>query len=129
MKAFMILAALVTLSWAGVAISQSPGQGNLDEEALKARALQTRNHVKTAIQDLSARLDISAQAIRVVVVEYRNWPDEGPGCTEPGAHDSKSPISGRLIVLAAEEAEYEYLAAEGQEPLYCKEVSPAPEAD
>ena len=66
-------------------------RGSLDRDALVARA----------VADAAARTGVAADAIRVVQVEAREWPNSALGCEKPGMGYAQVITPGYRIVLEA----------------------------
>ncbi len=79
--------------------------------------------LRLAIADLSARLDVDPQKIRVVGAESVVWRDGSLGCPRPGTFYTQALVPGLRIVLEAEEQHYNYHAARGRPPFYCPHPS------
>lgn len=79
-----------------------------------------------AITDLSNRLGISGNEIKVVTEENVMWRDGSLGCPEPGMMYTQALVEGTLIVLRADGRDYSYHSGAGKPPFYCENpVSPA----
>jgi hypothetical protein len=64
--------------------------------------------LEAALSDLSARLGVREDAIRVTSVEKRMWSDTSLGCPQPGVMYAQVITPGFLIHLNAEGKEYAY---------------------
>ncbi|MCD6361678.1 MAG: hypothetical protein J7M38_12560 [Armatimonadetes bacterium] len=64
--------------------------------------------VDKAVADLSARLGVEAGKIEVVSCEEQMWPDGSLDLPEPGMVYTKAIVSGYLVVLGANDRQYEY---------------------
>jgi hypothetical protein len=64
--------------------------------------------VGLAVADAAARHGVAPDAVRVVRVEPRQWPDSGLGCPRPGMGYAQVITPGYLIALEAGGAILEY---------------------
>ena len=89
------------------------GGSPLPSPAVAARALPTPSGdssalVAQAVADAAARSGVAPDAVRVVRVEPREWPDSGLGCPKPGTGYAQVITSGYLIVIEAGGQTLEY---------------------
>ena len=82
------------------------GGSPLPSPSVAARALPTPAGdssalVAQAVADAAARSGVAPDAVRVVRVEPREWPDSGLGCPKPGTGYAQVITSGYLIVVEA----------------------------
>lgn len=77
--------------------------------------------VELAKADLAERLNVAPEAIEVVLVEARTWPDAGMGCPQPGMVYTQVPQDGLLIRLRVEGQDYDYHSGGTREPFLCEE--------
>ena len=88
--------------------------------------LKTSQQLKDAIQDLSGRLSVSPDDIRVITEKNVTWRDGSLGCPQKGMMYTQALVPGTLIVLRVDDTEYEYHSGGGRAPFYCENpVSPA----
>jgi len=90
--------------------SPSPSPETIDDNPL----------VKQARQDLAQRLDVPIEDIELIQFEAVVWPDASLGCPRPGMVYAQVLSQGYLVVLKAEDKEYEYHAGKGAEAFYCE---------
>ena len=89
------------------------GGSSVSSPSVAARALPTPSGdssalVAQAVADAAARSGVAPDAVRVVRVEPREWPDSGLGCPKPGTGYAQVITSGYLIVLEAGGQTLEY---------------------
>lgn len=78
--------------------------------------------VDLAIQDLSARLGVSAEQITVESAETVTWPDAALGCPQPDMRYAQVPQDGARVVLRAGGTSYRYhTGGQRSEPFLCKQ--------
>lgn len=70
--------------------------------------------VQEAINDLAGRHGLPPEAIDVVSVEERDWPDGARGLPEPGMMYTQAIVPGHRIVLAVGERRFAYHEGDGQ---------------
>ena len=92
----------------------SPSPETLDDNLL----------VQQAKQDLAQRLDVPTEDIELVQFEAVVWPDASLGCPRPGIVYAQVISPGYLVVLKADDKEYEYHAGKSAEPFYCENPTP-----
>lgn len=73
-----------------------------------------------AIEDLSSRLGIAVDEVRLVSEKTVTWRDGSLGCPKQGMMYTQALVPGTLIVLGAGGVEYDYHAAAGAAPFYCE---------
>ena len=78
--------------------------------------------VAKAVQDLSERLGIDVDQIKVASAEMVVWPDTSLGCPQPGMKYRQVPMDGALIQLTVEGKVYEYHSGGGRDPFLCEQV-------
>jgi hypothetical protein len=89
------------------------------DETINSRAVDMKSQVKKAINDLAGRLDVPLNGIEAVRVESVTWRDGSLGCPKKGMSYTQALVPGMLIVLRADDAEYEYHSGRGRDPFYC----------
>ena len=89
------------------------------DEVFESRAPDERSQVKKAINDLAGQLDVPLNGIKAVRVERVTWRDGSLGCPKKGMSYTQALVPGMLIVLRADDAEYEYHSGSGRAPFYC----------
>lgn len=72
-----------------------------------------------ALEDLAARLGISADLIDWVSHEEVDWPDASVGCPHPDMAYAQVVTNGTLTVFEVDGIEYRYHAKAGLDPFYC----------
>lgn len=71
--------------------------------------------LELAARDLAARLDVDLNVIKVLSIQFMEWPDGGLGCPFPGMEYAQVVTPGYRIVLSYEGEVYIYHTnAEGQ---------------
>jgi hypothetical protein len=75
--------------------------------------------IEKAKQDLSRRLEITPEEMRVVHIEMAEWPDTRLGCGEPGLTRLPVAISGYRVILSARGWEYVYHTDRESGVVYC----------
>ncbi len=88
-----------------------------------ASNVQTAPLIHQAIEDLSRRLDLDPQQIRLQAVEDVQWRDSSLGCPEPGQNYLMVITPGYRIYLEAEGQVYEYHADE-KHVVHCDNPQP-----
>jgi len=76
--------------------------------------------VKLARQDLAKRLSIAESEITLVDAREVVWPDSSLGCPQPGMMYLTVLTPGYLIILNAEDREYEYHAGTDAQLILCQ---------
>jgi len=79
--------------------------------------------IGVAINDLSERLGVRPDSLRVATVEEVVWPNGGLGCPLPDMKYTQVPVDGLRIVLMHEGAEFEYHSGGLVEPILCSPES------
>ena len=79
---------------------------------------------EAAVRDLSGRLGVPPEAIRVVRVVEVTWRDQSLGCPQPGMAYAQALADGTLIELEAGGRTYEYHAGERRGPFLCQSPEP-----
>lgn len=79
--------------------------------------------VEMAVADLAERLDVAAEQIEVVDVEFVTWPDGSLGCPQPGMAYTQVPQDGLLIRLEAGGETYAYHSGGGRDPFLCEQAA------
>jgi hypothetical protein len=81
---------------------------------------EAENVVQLTRQDLSERAGVAPEAIRLLSVEAVEWPDAGLGCPQPGMMYAQVVTPGFRVVLATEDAMYEYHSGTANSILLCE---------
>ena len=76
------------------------------------------------MNDLAKRLGVDPGDISVVSAEEVTWSDGSLGCPQPGMSYTQALVPGSRIVLEANGKRFEYHAAAGKPPFYCKNPKP-----
>ncbi len=84
--------------------------------------------IRRAVGDLSARLAVPAEAIRVVSARPVDWPSSAIGCPEAGRMYMTVLTPGVEVVLEARGVEYHYHAASQGAPFLCPDGRREPPA-
>ena len=74
--------------------------------------------------DLAERLLIEADQIELIQFKAVVWPDSSLGCPQPGMAYAEVITPGYLIILYADNKEYEYHASKGTLVIYCENPTP-----
>jgi hypothetical protein len=74
--------------------------------------------------DLAQRLSIAASQINTLEIRGVLWPDDSLGCPQPGIIYTQAPIPGYLIILEANNTEFEYHANLRNYVFYCENPTP-----
>jgi hypothetical protein len=80
--------------------------------------------IEMAKKDLAQRLSISVGEISLVEAKPVVWPDSSLGCPQPGMMYAEVLTPGFLIVLSANDQEYEYHAGKNSDIFYCENPTP-----
>lgn len=80
--------------------------------------------IEKAKADLAQRLSISINEISLEKATSVVWPNASLGCPQKGMVYAEVLTPGYLIILIADNNEYEYHASRGTEVIYC--VNPTP---
>ncbi len=77
--------------------------------------------VAMALEDLSTRLGVAADAIQIVAVEAKTWPDSSMGCPQEGMMYMQVLVEdGMLIQLEMDGKIYNYHSGPTREPFLCE---------
>jgi hypothetical protein len=77
--------------------------------------------IRMAIEDLSGRLGLAPEAIRLVSAEAVKWSDASLGCPQPGMMYAQVITPGFRVLLEAGGKEYEYHTDQGRFVVLCEE--------
>ena len=80
--------------------------------------------VEQAMQDLSKRLSISIDQIKVIQARAVTWSDSSLGCPKPGMMYLMVLSPGYQIILRAEGRDFNYHAGQSGGAFYCESPSP-----
>lgn len=80
--------------------------------------------IEKATKDLAQRLSIPVAQIHLVETRDVVWPDTSLGCPQKGMVYADVLTQGFLIILAANNKEYEYHSSKGTELVYCENPNP-----
>ena len=80
--------------------------------------------IEKAKEDLAQQLSISTSQINLLEAQAVVWPDSSLGCPQPGMMYSQVLTPGYLILLGANNKDYEYHAGKGSDVIYCENPSP-----
>ena len=80
--------------------------------------------IEKAKEDLTHKLSIQTTQINVLDAREVMWSDSSLGCPQPGMVYSQVLTPGYLILLEANNKEYEYHAGKGSDVIYCENPSP-----
>ena len=80
--------------------------------------------IEKAREDLAQRLSIPVSQIDLVDAKDVVWPNASLGCPRPGMAYAEVLTPGYLILLKANNIEYEYHASRGTEVIYCENPIP-----
>ena len=77
--------------------------------------------VAKAVEDLTGRMAISADNIKILSVENKTWPDSSLGCPQEGMMYMQMLVEGgKLIQLEADGQIYNYHAGPDGDPFLCE---------
>lgn len=77
--------------------------------------------VAQALEDLSGRLNVTADEIQIVAVEAKTWPDSSMGCPQEGMMYMQVLVEdGMLIQLEMDGKIYNYHSGPTREPFLCE---------
>ena len=109
------MGAMKLLPWVLLAAAVQPvtAEGPADLNGSRARA------AARATADLARRQDVAPDAIRVVEVVERTWPDERLGCSGRRMVLDPEPVPGFRLLLAHGERHYVYHADRGGRIVPC----------
>ena len=80
--------------------------------------------VEKAIQDLSDRLNLDRDEIAVVEAREVVWSNSSLGCPKPGMMYADVLTPGYLIILNANNFNFEYHAGQETEVIFCQNPEP-----
>jgi hypothetical protein len=80
--------------------------------------------IEKAKEDLAQRLSIPSSQINIVETKGVFWPDASLGCPQPGTTYDQVQVPGYLILLQANDDEFEYHANIHNYVFYCKNPTP-----
>lgn len=90
----------------------------------RSEALDDNPLVQQAKGDLAKRLDVPIEDVELIKYEPVVWSDASLGCPKPGMVYAQVVSPGYLVVLKADDQEYEYHAGKGAEVFYCENPTP-----
>lgn len=93
----------------------SAGAPSAEAPAPGASSPQARQ----AVADLTQRLGVPEDEVRVVSVEEVTWNDGSLGCAEAGTSYTQALVEGSRITLEADGRTHAYHAGGGRAPFYC----------
>lgn len=94
----------------------------------EVKAPQARSQAAMAIADLSARLGLPADEIKVLEVLEVTWPDASLGCPQPGMMYAQVVVEGLKVVLEANGRTYTYHGRSPNDLFLCGPEGPMPPA-
>lgn len=80
--------------------------------------------IEKAKEDLAQRLSISLSQIDLVEATEVVWPNASLGCPQPGMAYAEVLTPGYLILLNADNKEYQYHTSRSTEVIYCENPTP-----
>ena len=80
--------------------------------------------IEKAKEDLTQRLSVSVTQINLVEATEVVWSDSSLGCPQKGMVYTDVLTPGYLIILSANNMEYEYHSSKGSELVYCENPNP-----
>jgi hypothetical protein len=86
----------------------------------------SRDLIARARDDLSRRLSLSPDDIRLVHFEAVVWPDNSYGCPRPGMSYTQVQRDGVLIRFEANGRRFNYHGGDGREPFLCQRPDTPP---
>ncbi|MBI5354659.1 MAG: hypothetical protein HZB50_18610 [Chloroflexi bacterium] len=85
--------------------------------------------VKKATDDLSKKLGVSEDQIKLVKASEVTWGDGSLGCPQKGMAYIEMLISGYLVVLEVDNIQYEYHSGKDGNLSYCQNPTPPANGD
>ena len=82
------------------------------------------NPVDQAKADLSGRLGVSAEEVKLVSANEVTWRDSSLGCPQPGMHYAQVLTNGTQIILTAGGKQYHYHSSAKRPPFLCESPQP-----
>ena len=103
----------------------NPKEATVTEEPVEATSYDPALEplVTKAVQDLSQRLGIDVDQIKVTSAEMVVWPDASLGCPQPDMVYTQVPVDGTLILLSVAGKVYEYHGGGWTDPFLCEQVT------
>jgi len=83
-----------------------------------------QNLIATATDDLAKRISIPKDQIQTKEATEVVWPNSSLGCPQPGMVYAEVLTPGYLILLNANNQDYEYHAGKNSEAFYCENPTP-----
>ena len=80
--------------------------------------------IDRAKDDLSERLGIDIVEINVIQADAATWPDASVGCPQEGMMYAQVLTDGYLVLLEANDKQYEYHTGKSTQLIYCENPSP-----
>jgi hypothetical protein len=77
--------------------------------------------VETALDDAAQRSGVPRDELTVTVTELVTWPDGAAGCPEADMMYTQALVDGFHIVIEADGDAYEYVGANGDDPVHCED--------
>jgi len=99
----------------------------LAQESSKSRYQNSlkRQIIKKAKEDLSRRLSIKIDRIKLLEVREIIWLDSSLGCPQPGKVYNQVPQEGMLVRLNVEKRIYFYHSGKNTDPFFCEQTTQA----
>jgi hypothetical protein len=122
MRRVMILAAATVLVVACGNESTTGGQPSMTPSSTSSSSSPAPGGgvVEQAKADLTKRLGVAAEQVRVVSSDEVTWPDGSLGCPEPGMHYTQALVPGRRTVLEVGGKQYAYHSGGQRAPFLCE---------
>ena len=110
----------------GLALVLMAGCMNEQDSVETPQAPVDRGVAGLAIEDLAARLGVSAGEVKLVREDDVTWRNGSLGCPKKGMMYTQALVEGKRVVLQVDGTQYHYHAGNDSPPFYCKNpVSPA----
>jgi hypothetical protein len=80
--------------------------------------------LRAIVNDLAARLEVTAEAVTLVRAEFVVWPDGSLGCPQPGFVYTQALVPGYRVVLQVGGQDYDYRVGQGGYFVLCERSLP-----
>ncbi len=88
-------------------------------EVQKSHDVDLESQINKAKADLSARLGIELDEIKLIQASNVTWPNGSLGCPQKDMSYTQALVPGVLIVLSGGSSKYQYHSGRGGDPRYC----------
>jgi hypothetical protein len=80
--------------------------------------------IRAIVNDLAARLEVTAEAVTLVRAKFVVWPDGSLGCPQPGFVYTQALVPGYRVVLQVGGQDYDYRVGQGGYFVLCERSLP-----